>query len=56
MSEVERRVQQQKNDDLIDAVQNQDVEGVKRLLDIRAQIDEAANENGCRALHLACHK
>jgi hypothetical protein len=35
MAEVERRIQAQKDDDFIDAVQNQDIEGAMRLVHAR---------------------
>jgi len=43
----------QKNDSLIEAINTGSVSDVKRMLDLNAQIDVAANENGSRALHLA---
>eukprot|EP00277_Geminigera_cryophila_P006445 CAMPEP_0179430120 /NCGR_PEP_ID=MMETSP0799-20121207/15351_1 /TAXON_ID=46947 /ORGANISM="Geminigera cryophila, Strain CCMP2564" /LENGTH=240 /DNA_ID=CAMNT_0021206415 /DNA_START=120 /DNA_END=842 /DNA_ORIENTATION=- len=46
----------QKNDSLIEAINTGSVSDVKRMLDLNAQIDVAANENGSRALHLAAHK
>ena len=52
----ESRLLAQKNDDLIDAIAAGDMPVVKELLAVKAQVDVAANENGCRGLHLACHK
>mmetsp|Transcript_14796 Transcript_14796/g.35752 ORF Transcript_14796/g.35752 Transcript_14796/m.35752 type:complete len:210 (+) Transcript_14796:68-697(+) len=46
----------QKNDDLLEAAQAGDIEGVTRAMQIGAEIDKSLNANGCTPLHIAAHK
>mmetsp|Transcript_25542 Transcript_25542/g.51915 ORF Transcript_25542/g.51915 Transcript_25542/m.51915 type:complete len:190 (+) Transcript_25542:162-731(+) len=49
-------LQRQKNEELLESVEEGNVPAASTVLEVGASIDKAINANGCTALHIACHR